>query len=754
MTIRIIITGTVQGVGFRPFIYNLANSLNLKGSVSNTSAGVSIEINVRELSEVERFISLIREKKPSASKIDSIDFFQIDDKNFSDFVILKSEETMLKTAFIPSDLSICGDCRKDVMDLSNSRYLYPFTNCTNCGPRFTITERIPYDRRNTSMRYFKMCRRCRNEYDDPLNRRFHAQPNACPLCGPTVWCYDGKKKIFGVGAIDFIAQKIIDGDVVLIKGLGGFHIACDAFNKKGVNRVREIKKREFKPLAVMVKDIKDIERYVFINDYERKLLTSPQSPIVMLRKKNKKVFEYVAPLLDNVGVMVAYTPLHLVLFMRLLEKGFGNPLVMTSGNFKDEPIIADNSEVLEKFKDIPTLFHNREIVNRIDDSVCFVDDRGDIRMIRRARGYVPDGINVDSDFKYEIFASGSDIKNAFAFFRNKTVVLSQHIGDLDIKENADHYVKTYKNIKKLFSFKPNILVSDMHPHYRSSILSSRFGIKKTFKVQHHIAHIYSVMAENSIKDNVIGIAFDGTGYGADGTVWGGEIFCVKRGIVKRVAHLESFVEAGGDKVIKQIWRSFISVFKDRKDFVFEILKNRLPLKTINVYLNMIEKNVNTVKTTSCGRLFDAFSVLVSGKIIADFEAEGPMRMEALLKESNDAYRFRVVCENGMYVIRFSQSVDEVIDDYMKKSTLISVKFHNAIINSTLEAIEILSKENGIKRVVMSGGVFQNRYILNKMLTTLSRNGYEAYSNSLVPTNDGGISLGQIYFIILGHKTYF
>lgn len=751
MTKRIIITGIVQGVGFRPFIYNLARSLGLKGTVANTSEGVVIFVNVEDKNQLNRFIDEIKTKKPPSSRIDSIMVEDQPDRVFKSFEIITSSWSDKKIAKIPADLAICRECIDDISDPANRRFLYPFTNCTNCGPRFTITKKIPYDRKNTSMNLFKMCRDCNEEYNDPQDRRFHAQPNACSICGPTVWVEEKVRRIEGVEAIDLIAKRIAKGDVVLIKGLGGFHMACDAFNRESVFKIREIKKREFKPLAIMVEDLKDIEEFVLISEKERSILTSPIAPIVMLKKKHKKIFEYVAPGLGYVGVMIAYTPLHKVLFMRLKRLGFKNPLVMTSGNLKDHPIIKDNDEAKMVFKGVPILYHNREIINRVDDSVGFVDRNNEFRLIRRARGYVPNPIRISKPSKKEIFAAGGDLKNTFAFLRGDEVFVSQYIGDLDNPETASYYRDAFYSMKRLYGFEPQVLITDMHPLYRSSQIVQEFRIKKCFQVQHHLAHIYSVMAEYRIEDKVIGVSFDGTGYGFDGRIWGGEFFVVKEGRVFRAAKLDDFFIVGGDSSIKEIWKSFLSVFFGKEEFIKDVIGRDIEKKKIDVLLKAIDRKVNGVYSSSCGRLFDAVSVVVTGKMRADFEAEGPMRMEAMVVDGRDgSYRFTIDKDGERYVLRYGDFLDDIIKDYPNRFT-IAKKFHNAVVDIIVEVVSLLSKEYSIKKVVLSGGVFQNRYILDKVFTYLQDMSFEVYSNKEVPVNDGGIALGQIYFVISGDR---
>lgn len=754
MTKKIVITGVVQGVGFRPFVYRIAKELSINGIVSNTSEGVVIKANFYNEEHLSKFIEKLQKEKPSNSKIYSIKIYDEKKTDFNDFVIVESRLSSEKLARIPSDLSICNECISDILDKNNRRYLYPFTNCTNCGPRFTITEKIPYDRKNTSMKVFKMCELCSEEYNNPLDRRFHAQPNACPVCGPQVWVVYKNKKIKGMRSLYFLADRIIKGDVVLIKGIGGFHMACDAFNPKSVEKLREIKKREFKPLAVMVDDLKDIEDFVNLKKEEIDILKSPIAPIVMIEKKDNSYFDKPAPLLDNVGVMIAYSPLHRVLFKILKEKGFKNPLVMTSGNFKDEPIIISNDEAIKKFDKLAILCHDREIINRVDDSVGFVDISGNFRLIRRARGYVPNSIRIDLKTDKDLFACGGDIKNVFAFARGDEVFLSQYIGDLDNPENAKYFVESFYKIKKLYDFKPRLVLCDLHPNYVSREISKVFRIKKTVLVQHHVAHVYSVLAENSINGDVLAFAFDGTGYGSDGKIWGGEIFVVKKGVIYRVGHLEEFFISGGDLSIKEVWRIFVSIFLKRKDFILKVLENKVDRRKVEIIIKLCEGKVNGFYTTSFGRLFDAVAVASLGLTKIDFEAEAPMKMESMIiKGESSAYRFGVFKRDGRYLLSFSNFIDELVSDFYDSRDIISTKFHNGVINGIVEISNMLRKEEGIRNVVLCGGVFQNRYILNKLIEKLSLD-FNVYLNRETSINDGCISLGQIYHYLRGDKFVF
>jgi len=746
-TIKIKISGVVQGVGFRPFVYRVAKKLNLNGSVSNTSEGVIIYINADE-KKLNDFINIIKSEKPSNSIIKSIKIEYVEQREFNDFIIEKSLEGKSNDALIPVDLKICDDCIKDIFDFKGRRFLYPFTNCTNCGPRFSIIKKIPYDRKYTTMKKFKMCVDCKKEYENPLDRRFHAQPNACIKCGPKVWVVTFNGNIKEKDCFEYIAKRLISGNIVAIKGLGGFHLACDAFNLSSVKKLREFKKRDFKPFAIMVDEIDDIKDYVYISKKEIELLYSFSSPIVMLRKKNDDVFEYVSPMLDNVGVMIAYTPLHKILFYFLKKYNFKNPIVMTSGNLKDEPIVKDNDVALKVFKNFDIVLHNRDIYNRVDDSVVFVDDYENLRFIRRARGYVPSPIEVDVKINKTIFACGGDIKNHFSFYRDGFVFLSQYIGDLENSQNREFFIESYKSMKKLFKFSPEVCLIDKHPGYFSSEIGRKL-FKKTISIQHHIAHIFSVMAENNLKDNVIGIAFDGTGFGDDGKIWGGEFFVVKDGEVKRVCHFKYFPLVGGDYSIKEVYRCFISFFANEKDFVYDVLYRKIDREKIDANFLMIKKNINTFYTSSVGRIFDAVGSLVLGETKSFFEGQIAMKLEHLAHKNptDDFYDFDIYLENGIYIIDLYKMIFEIRNDFEKgNKKIIPSKFHNTIVFIIKKMIYILSKEYKIKNVCFSGGVFQNRYIVNMVQKTLTN--YQVFLNSKTPSNDGCISLGQIYYYLV------
>ncbi|MEW5951808.1 MAG: carbamoyltransferase HypF [Elusimicrobiota bacterium] len=747
---KIIISGTVQGVGFRPFVWRTAVKNNIKGFVSNTSAGVFIKAE-GENKDLKSFVEDLRKQAPPASKISSFEISDLKYEGLKNFYIKKSKESKTISASVPADLAICKACAEDIKDSKNRRYEYPFTNCTDCGPRFTIVEKLPYDRPFTSMKKFKMCPSCFKEYKDPSNRRFHAQPNACPVCGPKVFLWEkGKIACENKEAIEKAADNIISGNILAIKGLGGFHLACDPFNFKAVKRLRDFKDRPFKPFALMTDDLNTVNKYLHISKKEEEIVFSSKAPIVTLKKKKNNYFNYVSPNLDSVGVMSAYTPLHLVLFKILREKKFLSPLIMTSGNHRDEPITKDNEEAVKLFSSLgPILLHNRPIHNRIDDSLVYVDEFSQERIIRRARGYVPDFISLPFSAKEDIFASGADIKNSFAFTRKKELFVSQYIGDLDDRNNSNFFCETYKKTKKLLKANPASAVCDFHPGYRSSSLAYSLGFKPCF-VQHHIAHFFSVMAEHSILNDCIGVSVDGTGYGTDGKIWGCEFFVYKNNKVYRKASLEEFCLPGGEICLLEPYRILVSLAY--KFGLGENLNKVFKLKEKEVMEKMIENKINSPLTTSAGRLFDAFSCLILDKKYSTYEAQLPMEAESICPKisSVEPYSFEIVKDKDILRICPKEALTRAFKDKKNNTSqdIMSYKFHFGFASAVSEICLLLAKENKINNICFSGGCFQNRKFSYFLTNILKNKKLNLYFNSKLPSNDGCISAGQIYFKLL------
>lgn len=738
------VEGIVQGVGFRPFVYQLANRFGLKGEVANTSSGVSIHIEGLK-DEIEPFCRDLVQKRPPLAHITEVSIHPKPVKGFKNFSIIKSRPETLRSALISPDVSVCDDCLQELFNPADRRFKYPFINCTNCGPRYTIIDDIPYDRPNTSMKHFLMCHKCQTEYDDPANRRFHAQPNACAVCGPHVSLYDNTRQMIDVpDAIEKTAELLKQGYIAAIKGLGGFHLAADAENNEAVARLRQRKHREEKPFAVMSYDLECISRYAHIEPEEKALLTSLQRPIVLLRKKiPNTISEGVSPGNKYFGTMLPYTPLHSL----LLNHGF-NALVMTSGNLSEEPIAIDNEDAFERLGNIADYFliHNRDIYLRSDDSIVR-QTSGAPRFFRRSRGYVPVPIFLNKKFP-SILACGAELKNTVCVTKENRAFLSQHIGDLENLSTFEFLSMTIEHMKRILDVDPVIIAFDLHPDY----LSTRYALEQVnvekIQVQHHHAHIVSCMAENRIDGPVIGLSFDGTGYGSDGTIWGGEILVAEAGRFSRAAHLSYTAMPGSAAAIKEPWRMAVSYLYEAFGDAFWNLN--LPVlkeiedKKIKIMVDMISKKVNSPLTSSLGRLFDGIASIVGLRNHVHYEGQAAMELEMTAGESiREAYDYEWVSD-GAYRILTEPIVRNVVEDMNKNVPVakISSKFHFTLICLFSDLCDVIRKDTGLNRVALSGGVFQNAMLLAGLIPVLEKKGFNVYTHQLVPTNDGGISLGQ------------
>lgn len=764
-TFNINISGIVQGVGFRPFIYKLAQKYNINGMVTNTTEGVTIKINAPDKNTVEKFTSDIKLQKPYVSVIENIRAKEVTHIDFKSFKIGKSKETKDKFQLISPDIATCALCLQDINNKQNKRrYYYPFTNCTNCGPRFTIIQKMPYDRPDTTMHKFTLCEDCAVEYNNPFDRRFHAQPNACIKCGPRLLLVDKHgKKIDSKSPIISAAKLLREGKIIAIKSLGGFQVACNATSDDNVLELRKRKKRPVKPFAIMLKDIESIKKYYYLSKKEIESLTSARAPIVLLKKKAKNytVSRYVSLYYRYEGVMLPYTPIHHLLFNHI-----DIPLIMTSGNISEEPIAAENLEALEKLKDICDYFliHNRDIYCRYDDSVIKIFKDKEM-IVRRARSYSPYPVKLNMDIgKYIILSAGAHEKNTFCFLVKNYAIISQHMGDLDDVESLQFFNSTFKNYKKLFNIgRINLVAYDKHPGYASTKFAKELEdtISK-IEVQHHKAHIASVMAENNINNSIIGFAWDGTGYGDDGKIWGSEIFVTDDDLnFKRIGHLKEKVLPGGEITIKKPYRMAMTYLyglwtehKNAEDKFSEFVYNKLPFykKIIsNFEMDAIEKQIetefNSPVTTSMGRFFDAVSSMLDCTHSSSFEGEAAIHLEMIADfDEKGQYDIKIDNKDGVYVIDdyhiFSQIFGEVLNGIPKSK--ISAKFHNTLTNIMLRISHIVGKTYNIDKVALSGGVFQNNYLLGKCFDILKNNDFRVYSNFKVPVNDGGISLGQAY----------
>jgi hydrogenase maturation protein HypF len=843
--LKLSVRGAVQGVGFRPFVFRLATELGLNGWVNNSAQGVFIEVEGAR-SGLERFLLRIEAEKPPRSSIQSLETSWLDPVGYTAFEIRESESSGVKTALVLPDIATCPECLAEVLDPKNRRYFYPFTNCTNCGPRFSIIQSLPYDRANTSMKKFQMCPQCQAEYEDPHDRRFHAQPNACPECGPQLelWRSCARERAANSKAakdqprsagrsheaLQAAAAAIRRGEIVAIKGLGGFHLMVDARQHEAVRRLRDRKHREEKPFALMFPSVEGVRSVCEVSPLEERLLRSPEAPIVLLKHRSpltSPLSPYVAPGNPNLGVLLPYTPLH-----HLLMSILGFPVVATSGNLSDEPICIDEREAFDRLGGIADLFlvHNRPIVRHVDDSiVCVMMDRE--LVLRRARGYAPLPITLHAPrstlHAQPLLAVGAHLKNTVALAVGPQVFISQHIGDLETDQAFEAFRRVIEDFEKLYETEPTLIAADLHPDYLSTRfareLSTPTAIHETGQtgmqpfvagatkvgtaenprfigVQHHIAHVLSCMAENELEPPVLGVSWDGTGYGTDGTVWGGEFFTVTDTACQRVAHLRTFPLPGGDKAVREPRRAALGLLYELfGDAAFE-MKFLPPLQgfgktELATLRNMLERRLNSPRTSSIGRLFDVVAALAGLRQETRFEGQSAMELEFALEgmETEEAYPLPIV--DGQPTIQSAESVmvqlgptvggasvlasrkpkespdprlagslappnsttavtspapqildwapmiEAVLADTKRGVPIsaISARFHNAL----AESIVAVARRVGQERVALSGGCFQNRYLTERAVWGLRTAGFRAYWHQRVPPNDGGIALGQI-----------
>jgi hydrogenase maturation protein HypF len=756
---RIHITGIVQGVGFRPFVYGLAIRFGLLGWVRNTSAGVDIEVE-GNTANLNSFIDSLKTELPPLARIDTIDVSFGSPRGFTGFEIVPSET--LAGAFQPvsPDVSICLDCLAELLDPSNRRYHYPFINCTNCGPRFTIITDIPYDRPNTTMSPFPMCPDCATEYANPLDRRFHAQPVACPVCGPQVWleAADGQRIAEKEHAILAVQKLLGEGKIIAIKGLGGFHLACDATNLASVAELRHRKLRVDKPFALMMKDLMMVEQNCLVNQEECSLLESRQRPIVILpHRHGSPIVEDVSPEQVSLGVMLPYTPIHYLLFTPQAEIQGSTitlpPLVMTSGNLSEEPIATGNGEARQSLASLADAFlmHNRDIRMRCDDSVVRVNDeqadKPSVYLLRRSRGYAPDPIQLPFEVP-PLLATGPELKNTFCLTRQRYAFISHHIGDMENYETLRSFEDGIGHFERLFRINPEALVCDLHPDY----LSSRYALQRSgqsnlplFRVQHHHAHIAACMADNGLDGShpVIGLAFDGTGYGEDGAIWGGEFLIADYSGYQRPYHLAYFPLPGGDAAIKRPARTALALLWslgiDWEDWLSPVqdicAEERQALRV------QLERGLNTPETSSLGRLFDAAAALSGVRQKVNYEAQAAIEFEAALDPSErGAYQFGIDGQN----VEPGDCVNSILADVKKGASIpvISARFHNGLAQLVQQVCSKIRCQTGITEVALSGGVWQNMALLKKTIRLLRKDGFVIWSHHQVPANDGGIALGE------------
>ncbi len=747
------ITGVVQGVGFRPFVYNLAAQLEISGWVLNSSSGVEIEA-VAPPAVLDEFVARLESDAPPLSRIEHVTVKEIElgEPLPDEFIIRHSEAREGEFQPISPDVAICDDCLRELFDPGDRRHRYPFINCTNCGPRFTIIQDIPYDRPKTTMAPFELCPDCRAEYDDPSDRRFHAQPNACPVCGPKVWLEVCKSASLQVGesAIRATREMLAEGRVVAIKGLGGFHLACDATNDEAVARLRERKGRVDKPFALMSFDLEAVERYCEVNDEERARLTSHERPIVLLRQRpDCFISPLVAPGNRYLGVMLPYTPLHYLLLEPV--DGFSPALVMTSGNYSEEPIATGNDEALERLASLADAFllHDRDIHARCDDSVMRIFAGAELPS-RRSRGYAPYPVHLPFPTP-QVLAVGAELKNTFCLTRDRYAFLSQHIGDMENYETLRFFEQMAEQLQRTFRITPEIIAHDMHPTYLSTkYAKSQFAIRNSvrpqrslFAVQHHHAHIAACMAENGLDGErpVIGVAFDGTGYGTDGAIWGGEFLIADYASFRRAAHLKYVPLPGGDAAIRRPYRTALAhLWAAGVPWEDDLPPVAAAAAERTVLARQLERGLNAVSTSSVGRLFDAVSGLVGVRQEINYEAQAAIELEMLVAGGvEEAYPFGLGEE-----IDPGPCIRAVVADARAgiSSGVIAAKFHNGLAAMVRDVCLKLRDETGLDEVALSGGVFQNVTLLKRAVTLLHEAGFCVYTHHLTPPNDGGISLGQ------------
>jgi hydrogenase maturation protein HypF len=735
------IEGIVQGVGFRPFVYNLAQKYNLTGSVCNTANGVFIHAEGFAVS-VQDFFAELTKNPPPLAKIQSVDSQVLQIANYPDFRILDSDPNQPKNTLVPPDAAICPDCRAEILNPADRRHLYPFTNCTNCGPRYTIIRDIPYDRPMTTMAPFPMCAECADEYHNPSDRRFHAQPNACPACGPQISLYDISGELVSGFWKEEFQKKIITGSIFGIKSLGGFHLACRADCQDTVQKLRSRKRRPAKPFALMCRDLDTVRSFAHVNEDEENLLTSPQAPIVLLKIKGKDAaMDAIAPGLSTIGIMLPYTPLHCLLFSDKIPA-----LIMTSGNKNGLPLTYQNEAAFSELAGLADylLMHDREIQNRCDDSVVSIF-RGEPYFYRRSRGYSPLPVQTPIICKDPILALGSDMKNTYGILKKSQAFLGPHIGDLYNQETLEYYIRSFMDMKTFLDEEPLVTAHDLHPSFMSTKAAERSSqLKNPISVQHHHAHMASCMAENMLTGPVLGAILDGTGFGTDRNIWGFEIMHGDFSHFDRLYHLAELPLPGGESAIRHPWRmacSYLWQYIDRSP--------NLARKLFPQYADQIEplmqiwlRKIHSPLTSSCGRFFDAVSAMLN--ICTDTSYEGQAAIELMesvdLQLPYNPYPFEI---SGC-IISPGKTIEAITTDIISKQavSLTATRFHHTIAEMVFTALALARERTQCSTVVLSGGVFQNEPLLGLVIDRLISENFQVHYHRKVPPNDGGIALGQ------------
>jgi len=750
------VRGVVQGVGFRPFVYKLAQTLELTGYVFNSSSGVTIEIEGGDR-EINEFLTKLRADPPQLAEITEISVLEMETLGGAGFSILRSREEVGAFALVSPDAGTCDACWRDFGDPANRRYGYPFTNCTHCGPRYTIIRDIPYDRATTTMAGFTMCNACRAEYEDPEDRRFHAQPNACGVCGPSLALVPRGSSLAECSFAEANSLSIIrkarrllrEGKILAVKGLGGFLLACDARNEAAVAELRTRKRRPDKPFALMSRDAAAVRTFCEVSEEDEAALLHVRRPIVILpRLGGVELASGIAPGNNTAGVMLPYTPLHYLLFSDSPERDSEfQALVMTSGNLSEEPIVVSNSEAMRQLDGIADWFllHNRDIAMRVDDSVVRTFE-GRERVLRRSRGFAPQTIDLGIEME-EVLAFGGELKNTFCLTKSSYAILSQHIGDLENYETMRFFEETLANMEHIFKVAPRLAAHDLHPGYMSTRMALASGIERKIGVQHHHAHIVSCMAENHLRGNVIGVALDGTGFGTDGRIWGGEFLVADFAGFTRRGHLRYVLLPGGDAAVRQPWRMALSYLRDTfgQQMPSDLACFRpVAEKQLELVDTMISRQIQTVQTSSSGRLFDAVAALVGLASEVTFEGQAAIALEmATVPGIDGGYPFEIEDVEPM-ILDFRPMMEAIVKDIVagRAREEISACFHNTLSAAIVEMCCRIRRSDALDRVCLSGGTFQNLYLLNRTVVELRRRGFGVFLHAMVPANDGGISLGQ------------
>jgi hydrogenase maturation protein HypF len=749
------IRGIVQGVGFRPFVYRIAQQLGLTGWVRNTPAGVELEIQGSP-DRLGSFATLLSTTLPPLAEISSHEQQDIAPVEEQEFVILSSSGGGTDIRIAP-DSAICPDCLNELLDSSNRRYRYPFITCTNCGPRYSIITGVPYDRPATTMADFPLCPDCRAEYNNPRDRRFHAQPIACHACGPRVTLRNSQGEITAAGdaAIHHTIALLKDGAIVAIKGIGGYHLAVDATNHAAVQRLHQRKKRDEKPFAVMAASLEIARSFASLNDREERLLCSPEAPIVIARKKDDTpLAPLIAPGNGWLGLLLPYTPLHQLLFNSspLTPDPHFTALVMTSGNISDEPVAYSDADALHQLADIADAFlcHDRPIHIRCDDSVLRVF-QGKPLFYRRARGYTPKAITLPMSVP-PLLAVGAELKNAVCLATAERAFLSQHIGDLKNQTTYSSFNHTIAHLSDILGITPELVACDLHPDYHSSRFAEECGLP-VVQVQHHHAHLAACMAENGLTGEVVGIIFDGTGYGSDGTIWGGEFLIGGYETFRRAGHFRPLALPGGDAAVQQPWRMAMSyLYQALGTAAFDVnhpVARMLAGSEQQLFKKMLDRGINSPLTSSCGRLFDAVAALLNIRHIVSYDGQGAIELEALAEQEESAvaapYRYELHHDDSApFQLDFSATISDILADLARgiSTARIALRFHHTVAAAAAAGALHACRSGAINRVVLSGGVFQNRLLSEMIYTALTEQGVEVFCHRLVPPNDGGIALGQ------------